>query len=216
VDAVAVNVDLTVVKQLWPVATFTAVYLIGAAALALSLGNLEFLYYIAVMLILVYVVWAVHRSVELSDSALWGLSLWGLAHMAGGLLIVPESWPIDSGSRVLYSLWLIPNYLKYDQLVHAYGFGMATWVCWQGIRAAIRKRGGQVSPTVGLMVLAATAGMGLGALNELIEFLATLLIPETNVGGYLNTGWDLVANFVGAAAAASVIYVREADDRKAQ
>ena len=55
---------------------------------------------------------------------------------------------------------------------------------------------------------AASAGMGLGALNELVEFIATLLIPETNVGGYLNTGWDLVANFVGATLAAIIIFVR--------
>ena len=95
-----------------------------------------------------------------------------------------------------------------DQVVHAYGFGVATWVCWQGIRAAIRRRGGDAVPTLGLMVLAATSGMGLGALNELIEFSATLLMAETNVGGYMNTGWDLVANFVGAAAAATVIGLR--------
>jgi len=57
-------------------------------------------------------------------------------------------------------------------------------------------------------VLAVTSGMGLGAMNELIEFAATLLVPETNVGGYVNTGWDLVSNFVGATAAAAVIAYR--------
>ena len=192
----------------WPAVTFTAVYLIGATVLALARANFEFLYYIVVMLALVAVVWLVHRSVNLTNAAIWALSVWGLLHMAGGLLVVPESWPIDSGSRVLYSLWLIPNYLKYDQVVHAFGFGISTWVCWQGIAAAIRGRGGQVRPTPGLMVLAALAGMGLGALNELVEFAATLLVPETNVGGYLNTGWDLVANFVGATAAAVTIWAR--------
>jgi len=193
------------------VISFTSIYLVASVLLAFSLGNIEFLYYIGVMLILVYIVWAVHRRVELSAAVLWGLSIWGLAHMAGGLIIVPENWPIDSGSRVLYSLWLIPNYLKYDQLVHAFGFGVATWVCWQGMRAAIGSHGGPVRPTAGLMVLAATAGMGLGAINELIEFLATLLIPDTNVGGYMNTGWDLVANFVGATTAAVAIYLYGAD-----
>jgi hypothetical protein len=201
-------------RQLWPVATFTAAYLIAATLLAVSRGNVEFLYYIVIMLILVGVVWAVHRAVALSDGALWGLSIWGLAHMAGGLLVVPESWPIDSGSRVLYSLWLVPSYLKYDQLVHAWGFGIATWVCWQGMSAAIRRHDGTPPrPSLGLMVLAAAAGMGLGALNELVEFVATLLIPETNVGGYLNTGWDLVANFVGASFAAAVIYLRGSPGR---
>lgn len=193
-------------RTLWPVIAFTSAYMVAAIALAFSLGNLEFLYYIVVMLVLVYVVWSVHKSVVLTNAVIWALSIWGFAHMAGGLVVVPESWPIDSGSRVLYSLWLIPDRLKYDQVVHAYGFGVATWVCWQGISAAIRGRGGQARPSPGLMVLSASAGMGLGALNELVEFVATLLIPQTNVGGYLNTGWDLVANFVGASAAALIIY----------
>jgi len=196
------------VRALLPVIAFTALYLLGAVALALARGNTEFLYYIAVMLVLVVVVWQVHSRVLLTTGTVWALSIWGLMHMAGGLLVVPASWPIDSGSRVLYSLWLIPDYLKYDQLVHAFGFGVATWVCWQGIRAAVAERGRVLQPSPGLMTLVALAGMGLGALNELVEFVATLLIPETNVGGYLNTGWDLVANFVGATFAASVIFIR--------
>lgn len=191
-----------------PVAAFTSLYLLVATTVSLGNGNIEFLFYIIVMLALMLVVWLVHRSVVLTSPVLWALSIWGLAHMAGGLIPLPEAWPINGDTRVLYSLWLIPDRLKYDQVVHAYGFGVATWVCWQGIRAAIRRRGGDAVPTLGLMVLAATAGMGLGALNELIEFVATLLVPETNVGGYLNTGWDLVANFVGTAVAATVIGLR--------
>jgi len=191
-----------------PVAAFTALYIAAAAAVALGNGNQEFVFYITVMVVLMFVVWAVHRSVNLNQPVLWALSLWGLAHMAGGLVPVPADWPINGDIRVLYSLWLIPDRLKYDQVVHAYGFGVATWVCWQGMRSAIMRRGGTAHPTAGLMVLAATSGMGLGALNELIEFIATLLVPETNVGGYINTGWDLVANFVGAAAAAVIIRIR--------
>lgn len=145
---------------------------------------------------------------RLTPAALWALSLWGLLHMAGGLVPVPASWPIDGDIRVLYSLWLIPDRLKYDQIVHAYGFGVATWVCWQGMRAAIERRGGEAAPTFGLMVLAAAAGMGLGAMNELIEFAATMLVPETNVGGYVNTGFDLLSNFVGTVAAVTLIRLR--------
>jgi hypothetical protein len=194
--------------DLLPVAAFTSLYLLISIAVSFGLGNQEFVFYIVVMLVLMLVVWLVHRSISLSRSLLWALSLWGLAHMAGGLVPLPGAWPIDGEIRVLYSLWLIPDRLKYDQVVHAYGFGVATWVCWHGIRAAIRRRGGEAVPTIGLMVVAALAGMGLGALNELVEFAATLLVPETNVGGYLNTGWDLVANFVGAAAAATAIGLR--------
>jgi hypothetical protein len=47
--------------------------------------------------------------------------------------------------------------------------------------------------------------MGFGALNEVIEFIAVLTIPHTNVGGYINTGWDLVFNLLGALTAAAAI-----------
>lgn len=195
-------------NKLWPVATFTLSYLGVALVMAFVRGNAEFLFYIGIMLVLIGVVWVVHRSVGLSAGALWGLSVWGLAHMAGGLLVVPEAWPVSAESRVLYTLWLIPGRLKYDHIVHAYGFGMTTWVCWQGLRAAISRRGGHATPGLGLLVLACAAGLGFGALNEVVEFIATLLVPETNVGGYRNTGWDLVANLVGASVAIALIRFR--------
>lgn len=194
-------------RRVVPVATFTFGYLGVALGLAVVRGNLEFLFYIGVMLLLIALVWAVDRSIRISAGALWCLSCWGLAHMAGGLLVVPAGWPVSAESRVLYTLWLIPERIKYDQLVHAFGFGVTTWVCWQGLRSAIRRRGGEAVPTAGLLTLAVAAGLGFGALNEVVEFVATLLVPETNVGGYANTGWDLVANTVGAAVAATLIAV---------
>lgn len=196
--------------RLRPVAAFTIGYLAIALVAGLLRGNDEFLFYIGVMLVLMGLVWAVNRAVGLSTGALWALSVWGLIHMAGGLVVVPAGWPVNAESRVLYSLWLIPERLKYDHLVHAYGFGVTTWVCWQGLRSAIRKRSGSAPmPAFGLLVLAAAAGLGFGALNEVIEFVATLTMPETNVGGYINTGWDLVANTVGATVA--VILIRMFD-----
>jgi uncharacterized membrane protein len=191
--------------RLWPVAAFTASYMLTATLGAVLTSNVEFAFYIAIMALLVGLVAVVHRAIALTSAQLWALSVWGLAHMAGGLLPVPQSWPIDGEIRVLYSFWLVPGMLKYDHVVHAYGFGVATWVCWHGIRAALRARGADAAPTAGLMILAASSGMGLGAANELVEFAATLLVPETNVGGYMNTGFDLVANACGAATAAVVI-----------
>ena len=193
-------------RSLKAVGSFTVTYLLLAVAAAFVRGNREFLFYIVVMVIMIAGVMAVHRRVNLSQGALWALSIWGLLHMMGGLMPVPEGWAISGEIRVLYSLWLIPGYLKYDHVVHAYGFGTTTWVCWQGLRAAFRGVGKQVQPTFGLMVLAAAGGMGFGALNEVIEFMAVLLVPNTNVGGYVNTGWDLVANLIGTFVAAKLIY----------
>ncbi len=194
---------------MWPVALFSSVYLVGALLTAVQGSNYEFLLYIGVVVLMMGVVWVVHGRVALTSGALWCLSIWGLAHMAGGLVVVPESWPVMGTNRVLYSLWLIPDRLKYDHVVHAYGFGVTTWVCWQGLRAALGGRHQRVRPTPGLMLLCAAAGLGFGALNEVIEFAATLLVPETNVGGYLNTGWDLVANLFGATVAVTAIWISD-------
>jgi hypothetical protein len=170
---------------------------------AIATGNREFSFYIVVMCVLIGAIAAIHRRVGFSGAVLWGLSLWGLAHMAGGMAPVPANWPINGEHRVLYSWWLIPNLLKYDQIVHAFGFGMTTLVCWEGLRSLVRGVGSaELRPSAGALTLCAAAGMGFGALNEVVEFVATLLVPETNVGGYVNTGWDLVSNLVGAVLAA--------------
>lgn len=192
--------------SLWPVGAFTFAYLVPAVVGALRTHNGEFIFYIAVMCVLMAAVVVVHHRVGLSATALWGLSLWGLAHMAGGLVGVPDSWPINGDKRVLYSLWFIPERLKYDQVVHAFGFGVTTLVCWEGLRSILRERqpSEPVSPTWGMLILCAAGGMGFGALNEVIEFAATRM-ADTNVGGYVNTGWDLVSNLVGATIAVLLI-----------
>lgn len=195
--------------RLLPLALFTAAYMVAAVAGSMMQGNTEFIFYIVVMVVLISVMTVVHKSVGLTTGLLWALSAWGLAHMAGGLIKLPAGWPYNGENPVLYSWWIIPQKLKYDQIVHAYGFGITTWLCWHTLRSAMRKSCGiELKPTFGLMVLMAAAGIGFGALNEIVEFIAVLTIPNTNVGGYENTGWDLVANLVGAVIAAAVIRLK--------
>ncbi|MEC9373674.1 MAG: hypothetical protein VYC34_07510, partial [Planctomycetota bacterium] len=61
----------------------------------------------------------------------------------------------------------------------------------------------------------AAMGMGLGATNEVIEYAATLLVPETNVGGYVNTARDMVWNMIGSALAAALVVVRSRQSESA-
>lgn len=199
----------TRLQQLMPVLVFNAVYLLAAVVGSIASNNSEFILYIVIMLVLGSVVWFADRRVVFSLLVLWGLSLWGLVHMAGGLISVPESWPINGEHRVLYSLWLIPECLKYDHVVHAFGFGVTTLICWEGFCAIIRSQGSEdpfvPKPTLGMLTLSGAASMGFGALNEVIEFFLTLTLPETNIGGYINTGWDLVSNLVGVTIACILI-----------
>lgn len=187
------------------VLAFTLLYMAAAAAGIVLTGNREFLLYLGVMGLFVVLVGYLHLRIGLTPGTLWCLSLWGLLHMVGGLVPLPAGWPYDGPHAVFYSLWLVPGRLKYDMVVHAFGFGVTTWVCWQGYGAAVRKSGGDPRPTAGPLVLCAAAGMGFGALNEVVEFAASRTLPDTNVGGYVNTGWDLVFNLLGSAAVALAI-----------
>ncbi len=186
-----------------PLIAFTAAYLLTAVIAAAVQQNIEFVFYLVVMGVLVSVVFVVHSKVHLSAGLLWGLSLWGLLHMAGGLLPLPAAWTQEGSQAVLYSWWIIPERLKYDQVVHAFGFALCTWLSFQVLRKNVYRQTGQwPRATFGLCFLSGICGMGFGALNEVIEFIAVLTIPNTNVGGYENTGWDLVSNLVGSAIAA--------------
>ncbi|MBI1336579.1 MAG: DUF2238 domain-containing protein [Phycisphaera sp.] len=190
-------------RRVWPIIVATALYVLVSIPAALIRGNGEFIFYILVMLVLGAGVYAFDRRIRFPAALLWCLSAWGALHMAGGLVPVPESWSINGDQRVLYSWWLIPNYLKYDHVVHAFGFGVTTWACWRGLRTIA----GHARPSFGALTLCVMGGMGFGALNEVVEFVATLIMPSTNVGGYTNTGWDLVSNFVGSVIAVIAIGV---------
>ena len=189
---------------------FTLLYLGLVTPYALLSANYEFVLYIAVVGLMIPALALVHLRVRLPEACLWAFSAWGLIHMAGGLVPVPEAWPIHGDKRVLYSLWLIPDRLKYDHVVHAYGFGLVAYTSWVALSTLLSRAqdGAPVHPTLGLLTLSVASGCGFGALNEVVEFAATLLIPETNVGGYVNTGWDLVANLAGGLAVALVIRLR--------
>jgi hypothetical protein len=171
-------------------------YIVGWTVYGIVAGSDATVAYLVTVLILAAVVTFVHARVGLSSAVLWIVAAWGFAHMAGGLVTV--------GDGVLYNASLGVPLLRYDRVVHAIGFGAVAVACWQALRS--------IHPTVpltpGVAVLVALMGMGVGALNEVVEFFASRTFAA-NVGGYVNTGWDLVANAIGCAVAASVLWGRE-------
>lgn len=192
--------------QVRNVLAFSFSYLAFAAVIIIVRKNLEFLLYLAVMAVIITAVLGVYRRAGLSQALLWHFSFWGILHMIGGLVPIPDGWHPADTTGVVYSWRIIPGFLKYDQLVHGYGVGLVTWLCWQGLSTRVRSHaGGRLRPTLGMLAVCATVGMGFGALNEVIEFFAVMILPKTNVGDYRNTGWDLVANLVGAIVTAITI-----------
>jgi len=163
-------------------------------------GNFEFIGYVVVVLLLFWALWSSVKHVFYPNFVLWGLFLWAFLHMLGGVAM--------SNGKVVYTKMLIPiidapySVLKYDQVVHALGFFVATLVMYYVLKKYLKEDFGWVA--VGVVV--AMAGLGLGALNEIVEFIMTVVLPNTNVGGYENTAIDLISNFVGAVLA--VFYLK--------
>lgn len=154
--------------------------------------NYEFLLYVAVIFFFLVVIALTNNRVKYPMSILWGLVVWAILHMCGG--------GIKIGDGVLYGVMLVPlsdkiPILRYDQFVHIIGFGVATLLMHHLLRPLLRP---DLRRWTSLSIVVVMAGLGVGALNEIIEFIATLIMPETGVGGYLNTSLDLVADLVGA------------------
>ncbi len=185
---------------------FTLAYVAAFTMWFLLRGNREFIIYVVTMLGLIWLVGANQHKAAIPEPILWALTFWGLLHMAGG--------GVHVAGGVLYALELVPligegelRLLKYDQVVHAYGFGVTAWL----LRHLLVRHFPATRMGWSGYVFPALASMGLGAVNEIIEFTAVLLVPNTNVGGYFNTALDLVMNAVGAVTAMIVIRLHGKD-----
>lgn len=183
---------------------FSLLYILGAAAFYIARGNWEFVAYVGVTIAIGALLVATVDQSNLDGFALWGLSIWGFMHMLGGILPV--------GDDVLYAWRIVPivdgggdfYILKMDQVVHFYGFAVAAVVVHQLIASRARAR---VNPAM-LIFFAWAGAMGLGALNEVVEFLAYVSLDETGVGDHYNTGLDLIFNLAGALCGAVVQQLR--------
>jgi hypothetical protein len=107
---------------------------------------------------------------------------------------------VVSGDDVLYNAWLVRPVLKVDQAIHFYAYAIVTVVCWQALRRY------SVPPTVAVL-----AAVGLGSLNEVVEFIGAAAVENDAVGGFENMGWDLVFNLGGAVAAGLAIRLSGVD-----
>ena len=87
-----------------------------------------------------------------------------------------------------------------------FGFGVMTLAGYHVLRPYLRDG---IQRGAGLWLLVVMMGSGFGALNEVIEFVAVLTVPETGVGGYENTALDLVFNLIGGLMAAGWLAVRQ-------
>lgn len=190
-------------REVIPMLIVSTLGILGFTVSFLARENYEFLLYIGVIVFFFFVLLLTDIAVKFSKTALWATVLWAFLHMAGGGL------PVGDGR--LYDVILLPvspgyEILKYDQFVHFIGFAAATLLMFELLQPVF-KPGHRSWVRVSIVIV--MAGLGVGALNEIVEFFATVITPETGVGGYINTSLDLVFDLFGALAMMSYIYWRD-------
>lgn len=161
----------------------TAGYLLSVAVIALGIRSL--------------------RREPLPALVAYGLATAAILHLAGGLVAIGDDG-LYNASIGPYVGSLHTHLLQYDHFAHTFSSGIGTLTLWHLlVPPAVRSRTPRDA-----FALCALAGLGVGAVNETVEFLTTIAHHGAHVGGYTNTGWDLVANTLGVLAATAVIVRR--------
>ena len=162
--------------------------------------NYEFIIYVGVIVFFLCLILISNKKVNYALGALVGLTTWSALHLAGGAVIINDGRLYDVILVRLsdtYPIW------RYDQLVHMWGFGACTLVVFSLLEGHLKR---PLRGSVELYIVLAMAGLGIGALNEIIESVVSLIVPESGVGGYINTTLDLCADLIGAIL--GLLYIR--------
>jgi uncharacterized membrane protein YjdF len=182
---------------------FTVIYTAAFAVYFVRDFNIEFIGYVGLIILIFTLLYGTLDRTRIPASIIGGISLWGLLHMMGGSLQTKDG--------VLYDWKIFPFFdgggefyiLKFDQLVHGYLYAVVALLFLHLLRNYFGDRHSQF--LVGFIAI--MSSLGVGALNEIIEFIAVLTVPDNGVGGYYNNVLDIVFNFTGALIAVLGFYL---------
>ncbi len=174
------------------VSAVVTTYIVAWAVYGLVAGSRNAASYLVIVTAIALAIAAADARVHFSLLVLTGLAIWGFGHLAGGLVALD-----GPGDRILYNAVFL-RWGHFDNVVHAIGFGTAGIAIWEATRSWLPAEPGH---RLGTAIVVSLLGQGVGAFNEVVEFWSTHLLAATNVGGYENTGRDLVANLLGSAVA---------------
>lgn len=165
--------------------------LVGFLFLAFSQGNYEFVGYWVVLVALFFLVVKLDSRFKFPPMAVAFFAVWSVLHMAGGLLKVGGVRLYD---YIFYLFLGDPFFiLKYDQVIHTYCYFAISILVYFAMKKYVK---GSQSALIAFSILAA---LGIGLLNEVIEFGMVIFADAADaVGGYYNTALDLVFNLIGA------------------
>lgn len=178
---------------------------IGFGSYYVQSFNYEFIAYAVLVCVVIGALYVTLHITRFPTYLIAGITLWAILHMMGGSIQTPDG--------VLYAYKIFPFFdgggdfyiLKMDQVVHAFLYGIVALMFLHLLRSVADV----VNYPLFVIMVAIFASVGVSVTNEIIEFSATVLLPQTGVGGYENTMLDLIFNFSGAIVAVLVYTVYE-------
>jgi len=181
--------------QLKLIYIFTVTYLILFGILSLNRANYEFIFYYALMVVVLSYIFFSYRDFEFSLPFFIGFSIIGLLHVLGANIFI-------DGLRLYDHVFLI---FRYDNFVHFTSTIIASIIAYNMLYPHFADR--YTAYPVRYSYLIVAVALGMGAIVEIMEFSAVILVNAQGVGDYFNNAWDLVYNFLGAITGAVIIYL---------
>jgi hypothetical protein len=175
--------DLSIILNIFTLGIFTLVFILKK--------NYEFLFYTLTLSIAIYILAKSDKIFKYSTLAKYGFTLWLFGHLAGGSFKI-------AGTR-LYDTVLLPligepyNILRYDQVLHFYCYVVIGALVYSIISYYLKETNKKALATITII-----SAMGIGGINEIIEFATVSFFGATGVGNYINNALDLVFNSLGA------------------
>ena len=184
------------------VLSFMFVYKLVFSIHAYFNKNYEFLYYSIFIIAITWYIYKKQHALWLSNKIVLGIAIVGLLHFAGGSIFI--------GPTRLYDLTLIGG-IHYDNVVHAFATFVGTFISYNLLSLHMPSHVQEHRPAFLILIFLVT--LGLGAVNEITEFIAVLLFDAgTRVGDFYNTGWDFVFNTFGIITA--IFFLPQYDTKK--
>ncbi len=156
-----------VLSQHRSLALFFLAYYLFLIAYGAAVRSAPTTFYAVFVIAAASVVAALYTRCRFSTPVLWGLALWGLGHMIGGI--------VEVGDRAIYQFSFGWGQLRFDKVVH-FGFGFATLAAYELLR-------GRIASTTKPESLATAAWfIGLGIRCQTSRY-GRLLLPNASVMG---------------------------------
>ncbi len=176
----------------WKFFILNVVILTGFTSFYIVQGNAEFVIYASTLIFLIYAVAAGDNVYKFMAVGKVGFVIWLFLHLLGGCLHIDGVRLYDS---VFPKLIGEPYHiLRYDQYMHVLFSFIVAVLVFSVIRSVFKEGSNKVIFGMNLILVV----MGVGAVNEIIEFSSVVVYESSGVGGYYNNALDQVFNFTGA------------------